>query len=358
MGKIAIIDPASYALPYDYFYVKSLSSFYKVDFYCSSTKFNYDYVEKLRLLPNVTVHEFQVSGVNKFRGLINYIKLLMKVALSSQKYKAINLQWSLVTFFEVIFFFYVRSKLIVTFHNSVPHNKPRKAYRNIKILAHMANKLLFVSNYTRNDFLDLYGFAKQKCFVLNHGVMPINNEHFHCKIFSSPPRRIVFWGNIKDYKGVDFLLDALPLFKKKGFSLEVYGKFDENKKALAQKLYHNGVKVIDGYLNLDEVEKLLSSNIALILPYKAASQSGVMYTALNYNTIILATNCGDPYEFLKECDLKELSFKYNDLISLEKSLDYLSVNHEIIKERIISSKEKYNWAFPASVLNNIFGSRI
>ena len=355
MDNIAIIDPASYALPYDYFYVQSLSGLYNVDFYCSKTKYNYEYVEKLKLLPNIKVHEYNVSGVNKVRGLMNYFRMLMKIAGSSNKYKSINLQWSLLSFLEVIVLFVIRSKLVFTIHNSVPHNKPRKAYLSSEILARMANKLLFVSDYTKNDFLSLYHVKKDKCFVLNHGVMPINTQNVNVVSYPTPANRIVFWGNVKDYKGVDFLLDAIPLFKKKGYYLEVYGKFDQDKKALALELENNGVKVIDGYLSLNEVEELLSSNIILVLPYKAASQSGVMYTALNYNTIMIATDSGDPYEFLKQCNLEQLSFRYNDLASLEKTLDFLRENHVIINSKIIRSKAKYNWNYPTSVLNNIFG---
>lgn len=33
MNKIAIIDPASYALPYDYFFIRSLSKDYEIDFF-------------------------------------------------------------------------------------------------------------------------------------------------------------------------------------------------------------------------------------------------------------------------------------------------------------------------------------
>ncbi len=355
MDNIAVIDPASYALPYDFFYVQSLSGLYNVDFYCSTTKYNYEYVKKLKLLPNITVHEYNVSGVNKARGLMNYFRMLMKIASTSKKYKSINLQWSLLSFLEMIIFFVIRSKLVLTIHNSVPHNKPRKAYFSSKILARMANKLLFVSNYTKSDFLSLYHVKEDKCFVLNHGVMPINTQSTNIVAYPTPANRIVFWGNVKDYKGVDFLLDAIPLFNEKGYCLEVYGKFDQDKKALALELQNNGAKVIDGYLSLNEVEELLSSNIILILPYKAASQSGVMYTALNYNTIMITTDSGDPYEFLKQCNLERLSFRYNDLASLEKTLDYLRDNYSIINSKILQSKNEYNWNYPTSVLNKIFG---
>ncbi|ENL6904420.1 glycosyltransferase [Enterobacter ludwigii] len=359
MERIAIIDPASYALPYDFFYVKSLSQHYNIDFYCSRTKYNYEYVQRIKTLPNVIVYEYSISGVNKYIGVLNYIRMLFTIVSSSKKYSSINLQWSLVTLIELAFLLFVKSKLIVTFHNSVPHGKARKAYFKSKAISFIANKLLFVSNYTRDDFLLLYGNIsniKDKMFVLNHGVMPLNIDEKMIEEFTTPPKRIVFWGNVKDYKGVDFLAEAIPFINRKGYSLEVYGKFDKDKKNLYNKLTQAGVKVVDQYLKLDEIEEILSSNIILALPYKAASQSGVMYTALYYNTVMIATDCGDPHEFLKECNLEKLSFKYNDLDSLEKSLDYLTDNYETVKERIKLSKSKYHWDYPYTVLDNIFGS--
>ncbi|HFN5758622.1 TPA: hypothetical protein ACHFML_004596, partial [Escherichia coli] len=86
--KIAIIDPASYALPYDYFYIKSLCTYYDIDFYCSHTKYNPEYIEKIKSLDGVNVYLFNVSNTNKFVGTINYLRLLFFVFIN--KYLAVN----------------------------------------------------------------------------------------------------------------------------------------------------------------------------------------------------------------------------------------------------------------------------
>ncbi|EPD0921581.1 glycosyltransferase [Escherichia coli] len=362
MNKIAIIDPASYALPYDYFFIRSLSKDYEIDFFCSKTKYNFDYVKKISLIPNVKVHVYNVSYGSKLLGVISYILMLLKVVFTSKKYTAINLQWSLLPYVEVIFLYIIKSKFVMTFHNSVEHGRIKKAYLKNNILASLANKIIFVSDFTKNEFLSIYNKLNnisEKSYVLKHGVMPINFDEANIKNnFFEAPRKIIFWGNVKDYKGVDFLAENIHLIIAKGYSLEIYGKFDRDKKYLINMFQRAGAKVTDEYLSLNEIEKLLSSNIILVLPYKAASQSGVMYTALNYNTVMITTDCGDPYEFLKDCDLRNLSFTYNDSASFEKALDYLSNNFLSIKERILLNKKKYQWEYSSTILKEIFGSKI
>ncbi len=53
--KIAIIDPSSYTLPYDFYYIREIAKTVEVDFYCSTNPFNWEYAEMLNEFSNVTV---------------------------------------------------------------------------------------------------------------------------------------------------------------------------------------------------------------------------------------------------------------------------------------------------------------
>ena len=45
--KIAYIDPASFTLPYNFYYILQISKYSIVDYYCSKSRVNFKYVSDL-----------------------------------------------------------------------------------------------------------------------------------------------------------------------------------------------------------------------------------------------------------------------------------------------------------------------
>jgi hypothetical protein len=60
--KIAIIDPSSYTLPYDYYYLKEISKYYKIDFYYSKTQYNYETINQINDTDNIKLIEYNISS--------------------------------------------------------------------------------------------------------------------------------------------------------------------------------------------------------------------------------------------------------------------------------------------------------
>lgn len=355
--KIAIIDPASYALPYDYFYIKSLCTYYDIDFYCSHTKYNPEYIEKIKSLDGVNVYLFNVSNTNKFVGTINYLRLLFFVFIN--KYLAVNFQWSILGWLDIPLLYSFKSKLIFTFHNSVPHDSISRINLRFKIIARLSKRIIFVSEFTFNDFISRYGNNFQdKSHILNHGIMPANESDDSCNNNHPPKKfdkRIIFWGNVKKYKGVEFLCHSIPLLKVNGYTLEVYGKFDSELIPLFNEIQRQGVYVINDYLPMSEVASLLCSNAILVLPYKNASQSGVMYTALYYGMPFISSNCGEAKSFLVKYGLSDLVFEYSDQSSLIKAINYFCINEDLIREKLFKARKEFMWIYKTENLTRIFG---
>ena len=176
LNRIAIIDPSSYSIPYDYFYINELSKYYKVDFYYSNTKYNYEYIEKLKNNNNVNLREYNISPIvtSKLFGLVNYFKMMKDIFFDRNKYLKIHFMWSIFALGEIPFFFFIKNKLIVTFHNDVPHNYYKKTYLPYKIISKLARKVLFVSDFTKNTFIENYS-KSNKYFLIQHGIMPIDS---------------------------------------------------------------------------------------------------------------------------------------------------------------------------------------
>ena len=110
---------------------------------------------------------------------------------------------------------------------------------------------------------------------------------------SSGPVRLLFFGRIEEWKGLRFLIDAVALLKEKNSmaSLIVAGSGFISPD-LSQKMVALGIDVRCRWIDDDETHQLLSETDVVVLPYCAASQSGVASMAIACGIPIIASRIG------------------------------------------------------------------
>ena len=175
----------------------------------------------------------------------------------------------------------------------------------------IAKKIVFISEYVKNSFIQNYNIKKMdNIFNVNIGLLPLFLEELEIAPtqIRKPEEKVVFWGIVDGYKGVDTIL----LMKKSNlfqdYSFEVYGRWNNDLKSLKKEMIKTGIYVEDKFLTLNELRKLLSRDILFVLPYKKATQSAVVYTLLNYNKVFIASNTGDNADLLRINYLEQLIF--------------------------------------------------
>ena len=342
MVKIAIIDPSSYSIPYDYFYIEELKKEFQVDFYFSSCSSNYEYIRKLEGQKNVMLCEYPISpsAVSKLSGIINYFRMLKDIWLKRGGYYKIHFIWSIFFFFESVLFLFIREKLIFTFHNDVPHSYKKKRYFPYRLISKLTSKSVFVSQYTMQRFIDSYGEEGNERLI-QHGVMPIDDltsSQMHSQV-QKVESVIVFWGRVEEYKGVDLFLNS-----KLGHSIEIYGKWSPKLKLLKGELSKNeNILIEDNYLPMVELAALLSRDVVFILPYKDATQSGVLYTLLAYGKVFISSDVGENKEFLIKHGLDKLIFDRENIDSVIRAIDYAIKEYSEIRAKLLVIKNEYEW---------------
>ncbi|EPM5600269.1 glycosyltransferase [Vibrio fluvialis] len=357
-NKIAIIDITSRTLPYDYCYIKSLSLNYDVDFYCSQSKFNNNFLDEIKKIDNVNVIEVNVKKNNPVIMIFTYVMAVLKILLFSKKYNYINVQWLVVPYLDLLIYSFVRKKIVFTIHNSTPHEAKPGRYLPFIIGSKIFSKLIFASESEKNVFENSYNPSGLKLFCLPHGEMPIIPGQDRVKPKRSRIKKVVFWGNVKDYKGVDFLADNVSTVRSLDLNLEVWGKFDKSLTHIKDKLVDQNVKVVDRFISNEDVDALLKlDDIALVFPYKSATQSGVLYTALYYNVPMLSTRTGDNYEYISSYLFEELTFSYGNANEFRKSLEFLISNSSEVSLKMEFSREKFRWNYPKEYLDKVFGGK-
>lgn len=107
--------------------------------------------------------------------------------------------------------------------------------------------------------------------------------------------KLLFFGSINKYKGLDLLISALEQLRSEGvcnISLTIAGKGDFEKTCeqliKTPEMYNLQIRFVDNA----EIPDLMSSHHFLVLPYRDATQSGPLATAVAYELPVIAPNFG------------------------------------------------------------------
>lgn len=337
-SRVAIVDPGSFILPYDFRLVRSLArQGHSVDFYGSRTRYNGQFLEAMKQLAGVQVIAAGISSTvaPRWRGALAYLGLLLRLLLKAGRYESINLQFSGFWPAEWLVMGLLRRRFVYTVHNAVPHGFTGEQHLPTLRLARLARSLVFVSEATRDDFMRRYGEGfRAKSEVRPHGLLPVTPDS--PVVPYAVPRRfeaLVFWSRVQPYKGVELFADLArsPTIRARGLALEVFGAWDDSLLPLARELQFLGVKVMDGYLPDAELLALLGREVVFVLPYRAASQSGAMYALLNHGRVFICSDVGDLGVFMRRYGLEGLLLKDRTAESVERCLQYLEANSEAVR---------------------------
>ena len=160
---------------------------------------------------------------------------------------------------------------------------------------------------------------------------------------------VLFFGFIRPYKGLKYLIEALPdILKKVDVTLLIAGEFWKGKSSYLQKIEEleigNRVKIFDEYIPNEEVSLYFSSSDIVVLPYTSVTGSGVVQVALGLNKPVITSNIGSLPELIEHgktgyvvnsCNAREIA---DAVITFYKE----NKEQEFVKN-IDSVKEKFSW---------------
>jgi len=119
-------------------------------------------------------------------------------------------------------------------------------------------------------------------------------------------RIILFFGFIREYKGLDLLIKALgmDMVRSLGINLIVAGEFYDNKKKYINLIDElnlgNSVRIYDDYIPEERVKYYFGAADLVAQTYKTATQSGVTQIAYHFDKPMLVTNVGGLAEIVED----------------------------------------------------------
>lgn len=118
-----------------------------------------------------------------------------------------------------------------------------------------------------------------------------------CRELGLDPGRktLLFFGLIREYKGLDILLEAfrkLPDDYQLLIAGEPYGSFDKYRKIIDESGCADRISMHLEYIKDSEVSRYFSAADLAVLPYRSATQSGISSVAYHFEVPMVVTDVG------------------------------------------------------------------
>lgn len=114
-------------------------------------------------------------------------------------------------------------------------------------------------------------------------------------------RNLLFFGLIRDYKGLDILIDAFDRIEP-NYQLiiagEPYGSFEKYQRQIDASPGRRRIHVFPKFIANSEVKNYFSAADVTVLPYRSATQSGVSAISYHFDVPMIVTDVGGLKEMI------------------------------------------------------------
>lgn len=174
---------------------------------------------------------------------------------------------------------------------------------------------------------------------------------------------VLFFGFIRDYKGLDLLLEAWALLKSQGKTagkkLLIGGEYYGNKEKYDTLIRSLGLAediiVHDRYIDENQVRNYFGAADLVVQPYKSATQSGVTQVAYHFGTPMVVTNVGglpeivpdDKVGYVVDVDPAAIAKAIGDFYEQNRAAEF--------RANIAVEKERFSWSALTETFMRLYG---
>lgn len=302
-------------------------------------------------LPNVLEIYVIIQKSDRFynpRNIINSIRLFLNVIRSKIKILQINGNSGILLFLLLLKIF-SGLRTVINIHDPIPHLGEKPSFINKALnlfYIKICDKIVLHNSFQVQQFCKLHGINREKTKVIKLGIYDVY------KIYKSENRPLIstnyvlFFGRLSPYKGIDLAFEIIKLTLNitNRIHFVIAGKSNAGVNLpQIEEEYTNNVTIINRYINNQEVYHLFNNATLVLLPYREATQSGVVLTAYSFNKPVIASNIQGLNEYIWDsntgylCPTDQLNVFANNIIHLFSDIaDYSRICENIIK---IKNKE-------------------
>ncbi|MEH2379159.1 MAG: glycosyltransferase family 4 protein [Nostoc sp.] len=196
--------------------------------------------------------------------------------------------------------------LVTTIHDIFRHPGDKIAVFGsdyTRRIAFYRSQQLIVHTYQLKKILiEQFRIPEQRVNVLPHGELgSLYQRRGSQNIQAREPYTLLFFGRILPYKGLKYLLEAMPLIAEciPEVKLIIAGRGENIRQYFPNGYDEKRYEIINGFIPIEEVGNLFQRSTVTVLPYIEASQSGVAALSYGMGTLIVASEVGGLSEIVQ-----------------------------------------------------------
>ena len=172
-------------------------------------------------------------------------------------------------------------------------------------------------------------------------------------------RYILFFGFIRNYKGLDILLEAMSLLPEslKDVNLLVAGEYYEDNapydEIIAQKQLGKRVELHTKFIPNDDVKLYFSATDIVAQPYRNATQSGVSQVAYHFGTPMIITNVGGLSELVPHGEAGWVCEPMAESLAAAIVSMYVPKRLDHIRNSLKELKKQFSWPSMVKALEEV-----
>jgi len=257
------------------------------------------------------------SFAEKLRGILDYYLRLIRYTNRTES-KVFHILWNnkFEQFDRTLLMLYYKSqgkKVALTAHNvnrgKRDSNDSMLNRLTLRIQYRVVDHIFVHTQKMKDELLADFGVRERAVTVIRH---PINNAFPDTNLTPAEAKRrldiadkeraILFFGRLKPYKGLEYLLDAFRrLVDRPGnYRLIVAGEpkkgseeyLDRIRQTISREFDPARIILRVQFIPDEEMELYLKAADVLVLPYKEIFQSGVLFLGYTFGLPVVATDVG------------------------------------------------------------------
>jgi len=253
----------------------------------------------------------------------------------------------------------IKKPIVITFHDLI-HEKFKKSdsrtLQNKKCVLNKADKIIAVSQNSKNDLMDYYDISDDRIEVVHlaSSICSIN----HLKD-TTTENYILYVGNRDHYKNFSFFADAIAPLLIKEPDIFLYcaggGRFTRDEKEMFQLLkISSKIKWFSG--SDESLAKMYSNAIAFIFPSLYEGFGLPLVEAMSCGCPIGASNTSSLPEVVQDAGLYFNPYDKDSILFVVEKLVYESKVRSDIKEKGLLRAQNFSWQKTALLTQNVYDS--
>ena len=332
-----LIDLPPYAIQSTFLEIKnqhSVSAIFESKTYAEFEEYSsFLELSKTYIINRQSIKAYSLSNLRLQSDLIKFISSINPDIIHSNNFLNFNF---------LLFLLKNKNPIVLTDHDPFPHSGEDSFKNSLirKLNYRFINNYILLNSVQKSEYLETYKENEKNVYISSLGVYTYLREPSY-SFSKTKTNRILFFGRISQYKGLEYLIEAFRMAKKEIQDIKMTiagaGDFHFN---LNSDLDNSSLTIINRYVTKRELVTLISEAKFVVCPYTDATQSGVVMTSFALGTPVIATKVGGLIESVTD-GVTGLLVPPKDAQALAKAISFLFKNDKLITQMTRNIEEIY-----------------